>query len=74
VVEVSEESYPWVKPLIDQGLGTAYVGHDARGDFEVREIPGGRQGSMEKFYARVIASMAQWGAVLVETAGLHRTE
>jgi hypothetical protein len=74
VVEVSEESYAWVKPLIDQGLTNAYVGQGPRGEFEVPEIPGGRQRSMEKFYARVIASMAQWGAVLVETAGLHRTE
>jgi hypothetical protein len=71
VVEVSEESYPWVKPLIDQGFAKAFVGLGARGDFEIPEIASGRQRSMEKFYARVIASMAQWGAVLVETAGLH---
>jgi hypothetical protein len=74
VVEVSEESYPWVKPLIDQGFAKAFVGQGARGEFEVPEIASGRQRSMEKFYARVIATMAQWGAVLVETAGLHRTE
>jgi hypothetical protein len=71
VVEVSEESYPWVKPLIDQGFGKAYVGQGARGDFEVPELASGRQRTMQTFYAKVIASMAQWGAVLVETAGLH---
>lgn len=74
VVEVSEESYTWVKPLIDQGFAKAYVGQGARGEFKVPEIASGRQRTMRQFYAKVIAYMAQWGAALSETAGLTRTD
>lgn len=74
VLEVSEESYTWVKPLVDQGFTKAYVGQGARGEFKLPEIASGRQGTMQKFYAKVIASMAQWGAALYETAGLTRTD
>lgn len=74
VLEVSEESYTWVKPLIDQGFTKAYVGQGARGEFKVPEITSGRQRNMQQFYAKVIAFMAQWGAALHETAGLTRTD
>ena len=33
VVELTEETYPWVKPLIDQNFTQAYVGQDSRGRF-----------------------------------------
>lgn len=74
VVEVSEESYTWVKPLIDRGFTKAYVGQGARGEFTVPEIASGRQRTMQQFYARLIAYMARWGAALHETAGLTRTD
>lgn len=75
VVEVSEESYTWVKPLIDQGFTKAYVGQGARGEFTVPEATGaGRARSMRQFYAKVIAQMVQWAAALSETAGLGRAD
>jgi hypothetical protein len=71
LVEVSQESYPWVKPLLEQRLLKRCVGLDAHGDFEPPEDrPGGTQGAMEAFYAKVITRMVQWGAALCETAGL----
>jgi len=73
VVEVSEETYVWVKPLIDQGFTKAYVGLGANGEFAVpAAAASGRQRLMRQFYAKVIASMVQWGAALHQTAGLSR--
>jgi hypothetical protein len=71
VVELSQESYPWVKPLLEQRLFKRYVGLNARGDFKPPEAtPGGTQGAMQAFYAKVITRMVQWGAAFCETAGL----
>lgn len=71
VVEVSQESYPWVKPLLEQRMLKRYVGQGARGEFKVPEDnPGGPQRTMEAFYAKVLSRMVQWGAALCETAGL----
>lgn len=73
VVEVSEESYPWVKPLIERHILKHVVGQDAHGDFKVPDdASAGPQGSMQAFYAKVILRLAQWGAALGETAGLTR--
>lgn len=75
VVEVSEESYTWIKPLIDRSFTEAYVGQGARGEFKLPEAAGaGRARTMQRFYAKVIASMVQWGAALSETAGLMRAD
>lgn len=75
VVEVSEESYNWIKPLIDQGFLKAYVGQSARGEFKVSEAAtAGRQRLMRQFYAKVIAQMVQTCAALHETADLKQRE
>jgi hypothetical protein len=68
VVELSEESYAWVKPLIDQGLTKAYVGLDAFGAFEAPDGASGRLPSMQRYYAKVLGRMAQSAAALYRTA------
>jgi Na+-translocating ferredoxin:NAD+ oxidoreductase RnfG subunit len=69
VVELTEETYPWVKPLIERQFTREYVGRDARGTFAV----GGDGGdSMTHFYGEVIASLIRRAAVLYEVAVLSR--
>ena len=69
VVEVSEETYPWVKPLIVDDFTRAFLGRDARGDFAVAGLPGaGRQRRMQEFYARLIAGLLKRAAVLYEVS------
>jgi hypothetical protein len=65
VVEVTEESYTWVKPLLDQGITRSFVGLDARGSFAAPAVSGG---SMSRFYAGVIAGLVRRAAVLYEVA------
>jgi len=66
-VEVSEESYPWIRPLIAHDFTRAYLGRAARDDFAVTGLPGaGRQRRMQEFYARLIAGLLKRAAVLYE--------
>src|SRR5215510_1096102 len=63
VVELTEETYPWVKPLLDRGFTRDYVGQGAQGTFAVSA---GGGASMAQFYGEVIASLIQRGALLFE--------
>jgi hypothetical protein len=68
VVELTEETYPWVKPLLDLGFTGDYAGRDSRAPFGLSER-GQRAGdSMARFYGQVIASLLQRGAILYEVA------
>src|SRR5919201_1140153 len=69
VVELTEETYPWVKPLLDRNFTRDYVGRDARGTFAVSA--GGGE-SMAQFYGQVIASLIQRAAALYETGVIKR--
>jgi len=69
VVELTEETYPWVKPLLDRNFTRDFVGRDARGTFAVSA--GGGE-SMAQFYGQVIASLIQRAAALYETGVIKR--
>jgi hypothetical protein len=69
VVELTEETYAWVKPLLDRNFTREYVGRDARGTFAV-SVGGGE--SMAQFYGQVIASLIQRAAALYETGVIKR--
>ena len=69
VVELSEETYPWTKPLLDRDFTRQYVGRDAHGSFVTRA--GGGE-SMTEFYGQIIASLIQRGAILYEVGVLKR--
>ena len=69
VVELTEETYPWVKPLLDRNFTRDFVGRDARGTFAVSA--GGGE-SMTQFYGQVIASLIQRAAALYETGVIKR--
>jgi hypothetical protein len=64
VIELSEETYPWLKPLIDQNFTRDYVGLDSRGPFHIKRT----LESMTNFYAQVVASLIQRAALLYEVA------
>lgn len=66
VVELTEETYPWVKPLLDRNFTAAYVGQDARGPVRVvtTEHP------MAGFYAQVIGSLIRRAATLFAVGGV----
>ena len=65
VVELTEETYPWVKPLIDRDFTRDYVGLDSRGAFALKRT--GLE-SMGQFYGQVVASLIQRAALLYEVA------
>jgi len=65
VVELTEETYPWVKPLIDEQFTRDWVGHDSQSRFVLSErLARVRSNSMTQFYGEVIASLVQRGALL----------
>jgi len=67
VVEVTEETYPWVKPLLDRDFTAAHVGHDARTRFRPTTT---MAHPMAEFYAQVISGLIQRAAILFEAGGV----
>jgi hypothetical protein len=65
VVELTEETYPWLKPLIDQQFTRDFVGLDSQSRFTAR--PAGAN-AMTDFYAQVVGSLVQRAAALYATA------
>jgi Na+-translocating ferredoxin:NAD+ oxidoreductase RnfG subunit len=65
VVELTEETYPWVKPLIDQNFTQNYVGQDSRGKFT---LASGTGDTMTQFYGQIVASLVQRAAALYDVA------
>ena len=65
VVELTEETYPWLKPLIDQNFTRDYVGLDGRGPYQIKRT---NLENMPQFYAQVVAGLIQRAALLYEVA------
>jgi hypothetical protein len=65
VVELTEETYPWLKPMLDRNFTRDYVGLDSRGPFGVKRT--GLE-SMPQFYGQIVASLIQRAALLYEIA------
>jgi hypothetical protein len=73
VVELTEETLPWLQVLLDQNLLQDYVGQDSRGNFAL----GGRFAathidSMPHFYGQIVASLIQRAAILFDVTVLKR--
>ena len=75
VVELTEETYPWLKPLLDQDFTRDYVGRGSQSRFEVsdRWARAGLE-NMPQFYAQVVASLIQRAAILFDVTVLKRGE
>ena len=65
VVELTEETYPWVKPLIDRNFTRDYVGLDSHGTFALKHtgLP-----DMAHFYGEVVATLIRRAALLYDVA------
>jgi hypothetical protein len=74
VVEVTEETLPWVQGLLQQNFVQDYVGRDSRGNFALsgRFAPA-HLDSMPSFYGQIVASLMQRAAILFEVTVLKRT-
>jgi hypothetical protein len=75
VVELTEETYPWLKPLLDQDFTRDYVGRGSQSRFEVsdRWARAGLE-NMPQFYAQVVASVIQRATILFDVTVLKRGE
>jgi Na+-translocating ferredoxin:NAD+ oxidoreductase RnfG subunit len=72
VVELTEETYPWVKPLIDQDFARDYVGQGSTGRYALTDRVRAAGDSMTQFYGQVIVSLIQRAAILYDTTVLKR--
>jgi hypothetical protein len=73
VVELTEETFPWVKPLLDLDFMRAYVGQNSRADFSLSErVLRVHLQSMPQFYGQIVASLIQRAAILYEITFLQR--
>lgn len=66
VVELTEETYPWLEPLLDRDFTRRYVGQGSRDQFTLAADTGGNP--MTEFYGQIVAGLMQRGASLYEVA------
>ena len=67
VVELTEETYPWMKPLIDQQFTRDWVGQDGRGRFVLADrLAPVRSNAMTQFYGDIVGNLVRRGALLYE--------
>ena len=67
VVELTEETYPWVKPLIDGQFTQDWVGQDSQSRFALPDrLANVRSNSMTQFYGEVVANLVRRAALLYE--------
>jgi hypothetical protein len=65
VVELTEETFPWMKPVLDRGFLEQYVGHSSDSSFALgQRFEEMRLSKMPRFYAQLVGRMTQRGAAL----------
>jgi hypothetical protein len=73
VVELTEETFPWLKPLIDQDFTRTYIGYDSRAHFALSEqLVRAHPQSMPQFYGQIVASLIQRAVILFDITVLKR--
>ena len=73
VVELTEETFPWLKPLIDQNLTQDYVGRDSQASFTLTErFARVHLESMPHFYGQIVVSLIQRAVILFDVTLLKR--
>jgi len=67
VVELTEETYPWVKPLIEEQFTQDWVGNDGQSRFVLSDrLARARTNSMTQFYGDVVANLVRRAALLYD--------
>ena len=75
VVELTEETFPWLQPLLDQNFTRDYIGRGSQASFGLPERLGGATpNSMSQFYGQIVSSLIQRATVLFEVTVLKRGE
>jgi len=75
VVELTEETFPWIKPLLDQGFMQDYIGRDNKSNFTLDErFARVNLESMPHFYGQIVASLIQRAVILFDVTILQRGE
>ncbi len=73
VVELTEETLPWLQVLLKQNLVQDYVGRDSHGNFALGErFDAAHIDSMPHFYGQIVTSLMQRAAILFEITVLKR--
>ena len=73
VVELTEETFSWLKPLIDQDFTRDYIGRDSRASFGLSErVMRMPLESMPQFYGKIVASLIQRATILFDITVLKR--
>jgi hypothetical protein len=69
VMETTQETYKWVKPLVESGFADRYAGDDLEADFDpAPHLTVTAPGSMVRFYSEVIANLVRKGLAACEVA------
>jgi hypothetical protein len=75
VVELTEETFPWVKPLLDHHFTQNYIGRNAEANFTLDEHFAKDQfQSMSQFYGQIVASLIQRAVLLFDVTVMKRGE
>jgi hypothetical protein len=73
VVELTEETFSWLKPLLDKNLTQDYVGRNSQASFTLGErFAQTSIESMPHFYGQIVASLLQRAAILFDITILQR--
>ena len=73
VVELTEETFPWLQPLLALDFTRDYVGRNSRASFGLSErVTRTPLQSMPQFYGQIVASLIQRAAVLFEVTVVKR--
>lgn len=72
VIEVSEETYSWVKPLVDLHFSRWYVGQDCKAHCEAMQAGIETLHPMCHFYAEILTSLVQRGSILYDVGVARR--
>jgi hypothetical protein len=73
VIELTEETFPWIKPLLEQNLTQDYIGRDSEATFNLDErFARVHLQSMPHFYGQIVASLIQRAVLLFDITVIER--
>jgi hypothetical protein len=73
VMELTEETFPWIKTLLEQNLTQDYIGRDSEATFTLSErFARVHLQSMPHFYGQIVASLIQRAVLLFDVAVIKR--
>ena len=75
VMELTEETFPWIQPLLDQNFTQDYIGRDSEANFTLgKRFARVHLESMPHFYGQIVASLIQRAVILFDVTVLQRRE